>query len=259
MYKTILFIILCVHPIFLQSQSIVSSAVCRTDNDYCTFYDSISAKKTLPAKLNAFFKKKYPDTNCVNQIFEISFDTKRLYVVRFETAPSIFEYHFWIYDSTNNAHSSKPFIINGQWMHNQEEGFDVKLLQKPLACNENGFLWVKERRHNGNSYNAVIKYQLQCDKNLNLQMLQCVEEVSLCHFPDMQPDEYALFYRRLDGNECHCRMICQGEETDIGYFTVSKNGVISKPTVYNEKFENHIVTSSGIRPGIFIRYHRKLH
>ena len=250
----------------LLGQTVIDSAIHRSDNDYCTYFDTLSCKTALPAKVLMIFKDKYPaDKYHVTQIFEINYNQYLLFVVRNNeivvldslSSPINFfeEYHFWVYDPKSGTISPDPFVINGQFMVDQEDGFDVKLLSKPLVCVENnGCLWIKERKHNGNSYNAVIKYKLYCDKKFNLRLVSCVEEVSLCYFPEMNFEDYALFYREQDGEDVVCYIKnTSGKSELVGSFSLSKRGNISKIKVYNERYSSFLVTSSGLRPQAFTK------
>lgn len=262
MNKLLTIALICLFSQKIMPQSFCDSVICRNDNDYCTYFDTISNKKSLLLNVCLFFNKQYPKTIYqIIQIFEIKFDSLRLYVVKNDRLPIIGqneEYHFWVYDPKHKKISNSPFVINGHWMSNQEEGFDVKLLSSPLVNYENGYLWVKERRHNGNSYNAVIRYKLKCDKNLNLKIMQCIEEVSLCFFPNMEINDQAFVYReQITEYKFVSTIMIDGEKSCIGSFCLSKNGKAYDIIVNNEKYDYLIFTSSGIQSRFFKAFLQK--
>lgn len=251
---TVLLIIL---PLMhLSAQSNQKMVICGENNAICTLLDTLSDRKPMSQNVVDLFNHYYStDTSMIDQVFEIKYEPYSLLVIHIvKVIDWDEEYHFWVYDSCTNSSSTYPFIINGQWMSNQEEGFDIKLLSYPIVFDENNFLWVKERVHNGNSYNAVIKYKLYCDKKFNLRLVSCVEEVSLCFFPEMDFEDYALFYREQDGKEVVCYIKnTSGESELVGSFSLSKRGKISKIKVYNERYSSFLVTSSGLRPQAFTK------
>ena len=253
----------------LLGQTVIDSAIHRSDNDYCTYFDTLSCKTALPAKVLMIFKDKYPaDKYHVTQIFEINYNQYLLFVVRNNeivvldslSSPINFfeEYHFWVYDPKSGTISPDPFVINGQFMVDQEDGFDVKLLSKPLVRVENnGCLWIKERKHNGNSYNAVVRLKLKCDNKLVLKIEQCVEEVSLCHFPNMGINEYTLIYRELYGKRYVSTMTIGDETKTIGSFYLSKRGRAYNIKVFDNQHSKSIITSSGLRLRTIIRQYKR--
>ena len=64
--------------------------------------------------------------------------------------------------------SKKPFVINGKWCADNESGFDVPLLKGQMIEVSGNSIFLRERVHNGNSYNAVLLYCLQCNTELDL-------------------------------------------------------------------------------------------
>jgi hypothetical protein len=254
---TVLFVVLSLRS--LSAQALTQMAICREDNDFCTYLDTVSARKTIPLNVVVYFKNYYSmDTSNIDQIFEIKFNPYSLFVVHLAKLVGWDEeYHFWVYDSCSNSFSSHPYVIKGQWMSNQEEGFDVKLLSYPLVHEKHGEVWIKERVHNGNTYNAVIKHKVLCDKKLNLKLTACIEEVSQCHFPWMAPDGYALVYREQQGNDVICTINISGKREVIGSYCLSKKGKISKIKVLDNRYSHLIVTSSGLRPNAFMRFYFK--
>ena len=253
----------------LLGQTVIDSAILRIDNDYCTYFDTLSCKTALPAKVLMIFQDKYPtDKYHITQIFEINYNQYLLFVVRnneivvldFLSSPINYfeEYHFWVYNPKSSTISSNPFVINGQFMVDQEYGFDVKLLSEPLVCVEDdGCLWIKERKHNGNSYNAVVRLKLKCDNKLALKIEQCVEEVSLCHFPNMGNNEHALIYRKQNGKD-YVSTLTMGDETKaIGSFSLSKKGRAYNIKVLDDQYSKLIITSSGLQLRAIIRQYKK--
>ena len=252
----------------LLGQTVIDSAIHRTDNDYCTYLDTLSCKTPLPYKVLMLFNDKYPlEKYHITQIFEINYNQNLLFVVRnneivvldsLSYPVNCFEeYHFWVYNPKSGTISSNPFVISGQFMGNQEDGFEVKLLSAPLVWIDDRYVWVKERKHNGNSYNAVVRLKLKCDNKLNLRIEQCVEEVSLCHFASMGYNEYALIYRKPKG-KCYVCTLTIGDETKtIGSFSLSKRGKAYNIKVFDDQYYRLIITTSGLRLRAIVRQYKK--
>jgi hypothetical protein len=104
------------------------------------------------------------------------------------------------YDETYQKVSSSPVQIDIKWAFENEEGFLEKLLDYPLASIDanNKLLFLKERVHNGNVYNAVITKVYRLNTDLSLTLKFCFESKALLN-------NGSEIWRRLtsDGFRCY--------------------------------------------------------
>lgn len=232
------------------------SAVVRIDNGYVTYYDSISKHKKTPSVVRKKCKKYYTKNNSRNQIFEINYYDITLYVVRY-SGIDFEHYDIWAYNQEENRLSESPFILNGLWSADNESGFDVPIIKgQMLEISENNII-LRERVHNGTSYNAVLLYCITCDKNLEFNVMYCVEEISICNTPEMEASEYLVIRREVTKETTNDFQVnCFSEENNmeerfIGSYSMSKDGTINNINIANGKLRAWLITTSGIEPQLF--------
>ena len=254
------------------------SVIVREDNDFTTCYDTSSKTKPAPAILRELCSVRYSeDISGRNQIFEVSFNELLIYVIR-HAGIGYEIYDLWAYDKNKNKLSEKPFTINGKWSVDNEAGFVTPILNGSMIETIGNSIMLRERRHNGNSYNAVLLYCLKCNKRLEFELQYCIEECSLCHTPEMASSEYLIIKRDVKKNldfytpsfsgfsnvgklpllllnenfqvNCYSTTDLQSKHP-IGSFKLSGNGTIKKIIVLDTNYQNIIVTASGIDPSTF--------
>ena len=231
----------------IYAQSWMDSAVCRSDNSYCTYYDTSSPRKAVPAPLLKQIRHKYmhPADSSRNQIFEVRVNGEtNMYVVRFDSVPlfdGLFEeYHFWLYNKLTKSVSPKPFVIFGGWALDNENGFNDKLLTLPLVETADNRILLRERKHNG-IYNAVMLYSILFDKSLNMQIQYLLEETSLVVMEGNKPE---VLRRIWHPDSVICFSLADEEMNKIGSYTTSSENAITAISVENPIYELYIVTSS---------------
>lgn len=228
-------------------------SVARADNSYVTYYDTASTVKPTPKEIRKLCRQQYgEDPVGRNQIFEIRFGDNYVYAIRH--ADIGFElYDFYAYAPDGKCLTMSPVTLNGTWSADNESGFDNHLLEGLLVETHDGKMFLRERMHNGNSYNAVVLYCYSCNEECEWALDNCIEEVSLCHTPDMDPDGYFIIRRKRheDG-----RVECIKEEADgtrkpIGQYVLSDKGEMGKVEVTDSTYGNWVVTTSGAKAAVF--------
>ena len=229
------------------------SVVVRADNVFVSYYDSVSPRKETPATIRNVCGKYYANNDLGrNQIFKITFGTIDIYVIR-NSGIDFEDYCLYAYDSLYNNLSDTPFIIKGKWSTDEESGFDKPLLKNKMIEISGNNIILRERVHNGTSYNAVLLYSLVCNEKLDFFIKYCIEECSLCCMPEMKLNEYLIIRREItEGLQINC-FLENGKKNKgyIGSYNLSVDGDIIKIHVVDNKFSTWIVTTSGIDPQLF--------
>ncbi len=163
-------------------------SIVRNDNDYVTYIDNESLKEFNPKKVKEMFKLK---------IKQIKGNTKRVkfysYKININENIDIYalivdcnftnDCYIIAYDKFKQTITINPVKLNIKWANNNESGFKDKLLCFPLLdiqkADNKYTISIKERFHNGNTYNAVINkiYILKDDLSFDLKF--CYEETAL--------------------------------------------------------------------------------
>ncbi len=226
--------------------------IVREDNSFVSYYDSISFTKETPRNIRELCSVRYEqDDSERNQIFEVSFNDLNIYVIRYSGIGFEF-YDIWAYNPKIDKLSASPFTINGKWVVDNEAGFDKSILDGYLLVFSGDNIILRERVHNGNSYNAVVLYNLKCNNQLEFELQYCIEECSLCHLPTMALGEDLTIRRKLNNQHVYCYLEKENTEMQlIGYYKLASNGIINSINVIDNEFETWIVTTSGIDPQMF--------
>lgn len=250
--------IVCIFVFFILLSPIKASdwfdsVIVRPDNGYVSYIDSTSPREKAPMSIRERCSKYYFNNESGrNQIFKISLGATAIYVVRY-SGIDYEDYYFFAANPLSETLSKKPFVINGKWCADNESGFDVPLLKDQMIEVSGNSIFLRERVHNGNSYNAVLLYCLQCNTELEFSINYCVEETSLCFTPEMERNDYLIISRELDDSlkvDCFVEN-SQGRRQLIGAFSLSPDGAVSNINVVDFDFQRVIVTTSGIKPHIF--------
>lgn len=232
------------------------SVVQRSDNDFVTYADTVSARNKCCNKLNDHIKRIYSDTVSLLQVFKVNSKHINIFVVKIKENISSIKFDFLAYDTKTDIISTKPVSINGKWMNNNEAGFEDehKLLTKPLIdfidIDNDGIneIVIKERVHNGNIYNAVISHYFGLDKKMNWIKKVSIES-SYIHFM-----YNTKIIRTLKGN-----YIVSEIESGQNTFLVGKteidifNLTIKNKQLYLPKYKGYLLTGSGVKEDLFIR------
>lgn len=248
----------CVLGLVMLSSSINASSwfdsvVVRDDNGYVSYYDSLSPRKEAPWAIQEKCSKCFPSNHLErNQIFEIDFGEYDIYVIRYSGIGYEY-YYFFAYDPALRKLTDKPFVINGKWCADNECGFEKPLLNGPMIEIHDAYIYLRERVHNGTSYNAVLLYCIECDKEMEFDVKYCVEEYALTCKPEMRMNEYLIIKREItEGLRVNCYLEDGTKKKDfIGSYVISSEGNIVDIRIDNDIFRTWVVTSSGIDPHIF--------
>lgn len=153
------------------SQTLIDTSFVRLDNDYVAYKSIDSKKEVVPLEIKHTFEeildKEELSENPYSYKIKISNDIFAYILINnnfIETKGYII-----FFNKEKKKVSKTPIIINLKWAYNNEEGFGFKLLDYPLFQinkeNNINYVILKERVHNGNSYNAVVTrvYELRND------------------------------------------------------------------------------------------------
>jgi hypothetical protein len=227
----------------------INNSIVRNDKDYATYYDVKSVKEKTPSSVQNKFEDvlkqlEYRSKDGSVFTYKITVDDHLdLYVM---VVDCIIQKAGYIisYNQVSHEISKEAIVINLKWALNNEDGFNVKLLDYPLVkVDKNGgnyILSLKERVHNGNVYNAVITKIYSLTNNLSFESQFCFESKSLS-------PEGVLRKRILKDDT-----ILVFDETDtsvnfIGKVIISKEQkkILNKESI-NEFFTPQLFTASGL-------------
>lgn len=281
MKKVILTILTSLIFPFAQAQNWLDTVIVRDDNNYVSYYDTVSFREKMPKNVKEELKTNFNKSQDIdsldfilevlayekyNLIFRIAFSEHvDLYVVKYCVFNSI-EYYFFGYDKLNDKISQNPYRINGNWIDNNESGFIYKLNTEPLLLlddnKENKHnLVLRERVHNGTSYDAIINHYILLDASMNFQLLFCIEAIYQYVNPEINKDIDAKMYRTyFQGKvESVLRFDSQDEEI-IGIFEIDiDNQIVKNRCVFNSDYENYLITGSGMDDNQFLKEGYKFH
>jgi hypothetical protein len=159
-------------------------SIVRDDNDYETFYENHSRREETPINVIKVFQK---------QIKSFSF-VKNSFVYKVKSARDVDAFVLIInsqltkravilcYNNKTKKIASIPINVDLFWSFNDESGFDFKMLSYPkikfVNSKDKILLHVKERVHNGNSYDAIVHKVYEVKKDFVIELQLCYEEVS---------------------------------------------------------------------------------
>ncbi|MDR0368374.1 MAG: hypothetical protein LBH82_04455, partial [Bacteroidales bacterium] len=248
---------------FIFSQNWINHTIIRNDNDYVSYKDTISLQEDTPLyikeRIQLFFDKietdkydmEYQQRNC---IFKVSYSKDiDIYIAKNRLFHRI-NYYFFCYNKSNNKFSDSPYCINGNWIENDEAGFQNKLSTPPLFSVKNIIknkesIILKERVHNSNSYNAVISHYLEIDNNMNFIVLFHIEDTYLYNSPEIDKNNTYIIHRTYNDGKVDCNLSINGnEEMNIGSFEIdidSEFEMIKNKVFLNSDYIDYLVTGSG--------------
>lgn len=233
----------------------------RSDNDFSTYNDNKYCQEIEISKL--VFKNIRNSIDTIRKsIFPIKFDDCYLHSIHINDTIDIIVLsiksfvltkHLFFVNNTKTGQLVKSnFSINGKWAKNNEDGFEVKLMELPNAKIENieneSVLTIKERVHNGNSYNAVIQkyFKVDCDK-LTIDLKYCIE-IKAIGFDD------AIIERLAEGNEVKVYKQDKNNIREIGSFILSSDKkTIESKYCLDEYYCSQLVTCSGLEDQIILK------
>ncbi|TKG88129.1 hypothetical protein EYV94_27580 [Puteibacter caeruleilacunae] len=249
-----------------EPDGIMFKAVIRDDNDFVTYNDTLSnnadLSKEILDEIQSFQKRGekilVQENLDITLIFKIRYTSRiSVYVVKSESQNEIV-YRLIAFDNKTKLYSKTTPIINGKWMENNEAGFNpkYKLLRKPLISfsdidgDDRNEILMKERVHNGSIYNAVICHYYSIDNFMNLKELICIESRYVCPFEN-------CIVNRSFKNDTIISEIRDGKEKlrIIGKvkITFSDSVEMGRKFSYDEKYEDLLVTGSGISEELFLK------
>ena len=267
--KILIVIILCVNN-YIFPQNWTNHVIVRNDNNYVSYKDTISLREETPpyikSKIELFVSNIELDTaydieyQQDNIIFKVSYSENiDLYIVKNCLFANI-NYYFFCYNKIDNKLSDKPYRINGKWVENEESGFLIKLLNTPLLvinnfADDKREIILKERVHNGNSYNAVISHYLEIDNKMNFKPLFFIEDTFLYVSPEKNIDDTYIIQRLYDNGKVNCGLSINNQDfVDIGSFKINyKLKKVKNKVVLNPNFYYYIVTGSGVKENLFLK------
>lgn len=235
------------------SCQVKKSSFHRNDNDFSTYNDKNNCEEILLSKV-AYMKIAKSIDKIKKSISPIKIDDYYLHTIHVNDTVDIIvlsiksfvlsEHHFFVFNTKTNKVEKSNFSINGKWSNNNEDGFDIKLMELPnikIENQENGvFISIKERVHNGNSYNALMQkfYKIDIEK-LALDLMYCLEIKAIGY-------NNVVIERILDGNIVKVYTRDKNMIKEIGNFTLSKDfKIIESKNCLDDFYCNQLVTCSG--------------
>jgi hypothetical protein len=164
------------------------NSIVRNDNDFATYQDIESLKEPNPKivleKIKSIIKFSKKQSKKVNFFsYKINLSEKVEIYALIVNGPFTSECNIFAYDIFNKKVTLYPIKYSLKWAKNSESGFNYKLLDLPMLNvqrqNENYNISVKERVHNGNTYNAVINKTYKLNSDLSFDLKFCFEENAL--------------------------------------------------------------------------------
>ncbi len=180
-----------IHPTDLIDNDYTSTslqyAIERMDNDYVTYKDTESPRSETPKSVikktrSILNSSQLPFSEKDCSLFKINIDSNFQAFVLVANFSSYQKGYIILYNIQDEITSHTPIEVNLKWATNNEQGFDYKILKYPLVeIKKEGIsykMYLKERVHNGNMYNAVLTKVYNLDKTNSLQLLCCYESYS---------------------------------------------------------------------------------
>lgn len=252
-----IFLLFCI-PISCQ---VKSYSIHRNDNDFASYHnDQYGEREILPLEfslkvtsiIDQITESIAPDKLDDYYIHKIDVnDDIIIYVLSIESF-SLTEHQLFLYNTKTNQISKSKAAINGKWSKNSEEGFNIKLIDLPnIKIQSQGsdyILSIKERVHNGNSYDAVIQKHFRIDfEKLTLTLMYCIE-IKAFGYDDV------IIERVIDGNIVKVYKRDKNSIEEIGSFILSNNmQSVTYKTCLNDDFCSQLVTCSGVEDQIIIQ------
>jgi hypothetical protein len=231
----------------------VKQAIVRNDNDYVTYNDTYSQKEKLPSEVLKKFKSVSDTIENVRELLNYKVkvsDSIDAYILIVNS--SNLRQAFIVFHNEKEHKTSSKFIgINLKWAFNNENGFDVKLLAAPLIRIEtlNGkiFIYLKERTHNGNVYNAVVNKVYEITDDLVTTLKFCFEESALL-------EDGSKLNRILHDKEIVTYRIFRNQITKVGSITLNntRDSIVDR-ICSDSNFCELLFTSSGIKDEQFLK------
>ncbi|MGL4629885.1 MAG: hypothetical protein ACRCVT_01670 [Leadbetterella sp.] len=235
-----------------------NTSIKRIDNDFTTYFDKESPKEINPKEVSERFKSIVKNSTSIDErkiffSFKINVNTKiDIYALNVKTRSQNYCYLIAYDKSTKNV-SFDTIRINMKWASNSESGFKDKLLKFPLLeiYQENGkyMLTIRERVHNGNTYNALIKKIFSLKVDLSFDLKLCFEEKSITfdgQVINRVIKNNAIFIYKDDVNSM-CELLGK-IEVDI------ENKKIVKKECNNSEYCEILYTCSGEDDELFLKY-----
>ena len=256
MKKTNVFVIIALLYSCATSAQDSTHSIQRDDNDLATYYDTYSSKVNNPnevtRKYESIVKTKSEDLGKV-QFYSYRIkgdDTIDFYLLTI-ISPIEKQVYILVFDKNQKKVSNDPLIVNLKSGFNNEVGFNVKLFDYPLINvvknDKDYFLFVRERVHNGNVYNAILhkKYLL---KNLKLEMQFCYEEKSLLN-------DGTIIRRKINKENILEVFVEKSLETEcVGKIEIDwQSRVIKKRHCEKDEFCEMLFTTSGLDEQVLLQ------
>ncbi|GGB79673.1 hypothetical protein GCM10007424_19810 [Flavobacterium suaedae] len=243
-----LLLTLLLYGSLLYSQKIDFSTVLKNSNYLSIPKDDTTIEKTPDKVIESINKMTWETSLDVENTLKFTI-TKNVDLYILITGNGYKKYAYFLpYNHSKNTVTNNPVKINLRWSYNNEEGFETKLLNKPLIetqqINNKTFLLLKERVHNGNMYNAVVTKVFELTPKLDMQLKFCFEEVSQLTF------EETMINRQFSKNKIDS--FINGKL--IGSVTIDiEKGVIINSKCINNDYCNYLIKSSGENQSDFLK------
>lgn len=183
--KSISLLIFSLLALQIYSQN-VKYSITRDDNDFVTYKDVHSIKELNPPQVIEKFKEilaSLKGKTCNFYSYKIKVNNEILLFSLLINYDQQTDCHIIAFNNLTKTITPIPVKLNMKWSFNNEHGFNQKLLDYPLIKitkeNDKYILTLKQRVHNGNAYNAVIKKLYELSDDCVLSLRYCYESVSL--------------------------------------------------------------------------------
>ena len=224
----------------------------RQDNSIVSYRDTNSPRFTMDSAALKYIDKLIKQYNnySLDEVFQVSVSKSvSLFSCRFRKEfPNHTEVVFFL-ENTDLKILSKTFTtIDETNIENNEAGFSPEnhLIDGPILYFKNSLvnhsiqLVIKQRRHNGTTYNAVVDKYFNIETN-RLEMKFLINIESKC----LYPMNHCLIKRNFEGNKISSFLICTGQKDEfLGEVIIEygkKYKIISK-TIKHEEYANLLIT-----------------
>jgi len=222
-------------------------AIERVDNDYVTYKDTesprVEAPKDVIKNMSAILKSsQLPFSEKEISLYKIDIDSNIQAFVLVSHFPTYQYAYIFLYNTKEKTTSNAPVGINLKWAANNEQGFDFKMLKYPLVeikKEDSSYkVYLKERVHNGNMYDAVITKIYNINNALSFQLAYCYESYAVL-------DENTYIERLLKDNVITVFKSTVNSKEYLGSIILSDNNTkINSIVCNNENYCNILFTNS---------------
>lgn len=192
----------------------------KQDNDFGTRTDckDTIGNSIVPENLANYILESLRGDDVIHNVYQVTYsDTVSVYFVRmgYHKMSLPLWYKVYSYDHITNNFTKSPPYISGNWLENDEEYFNPRIVKKPycsfmdITGDSVPEIVVKKRTHMGTAFDTVEERYFRLTEEAELELILVVEPIAL---EMMNVD--CVIKRELHGHTIETYLDCPGEERE---------------------------------------------